>query len=418
MVTTVSPRSKIPAESLIELYCLAMSLLARLKAVQTEVEVPLTDLSQLTLAELKTEVVTFGQKHQGETYETAWEDQGWINFMVSKYGTSKVPQPSPPDQVRGVDGGAPRKNEHPSACAAPTGIGARRLRPDRRAFWTQIHPSQGQGHEHSSIWGHRTHSTGPGRRTGVRDVQPGDYGHDSSPSGSGVHCTSGSYPEHGERSGPRDQAPGGPDREAVDVSDPESETVAESCLAMHQDVQELHQMIQKFTQELESVLSSSKPLGKPFMMGEVFCSDASPLTQQVLNMGHQAFRFGLAQGDLSTIGGRQKLFQMIASHRPKHLWYSPVCGPWSSWSALNASRSLESQWEYQQQRSDLRYQIALGVVLYRYQVSTGLHFSWEQPQKSLMLLHPGLNEIHQHTQVSQFDMCEAGALKDPVNNSI
>ena len=325
------------------------------------------------------------------------------------------PQPSSSDQVRGVDGGAPRKNEHPSACAATAGIGARRLRLDRRAFWTQIHPSQGQGHEHSSIWGHRTHSTGPGRRAGVRDVQPGDYGHDSSPPGSGVHCSSGSYPEHGERSGPRDQAPGGPDREAVDMSDPESETVAESCLAMHQDVQELHQMIQKFTQELEGVLSSSKPLGKPFMMGEVFCSDASPLTQQVLNMGHQAFRFGLAQGDLSTIGGRQKLFQMIASHRPKHLWYSPVCGPWSSWSALNASRSLESQWEYQQQRSDLRYQIALGVVLYRYQVSRGLHFSWEQPQKSLMLLHPGLNEIHQHTQVSQFDMCEAGALRDPVN---
>ena len=325
------------------------------------------------------------------------------------------PQPSSSDQVRGVDGGAPRKNEHPSACAATAGIGARRLRLDRRAFWTQIHPSQGQGHEHSSIWGHRTHSTGPGRRAGVRDVQPGDDGHDSSPPGSGVHCSSGSYPEHGERSGPRDQAPGGPDREAVDMSDPESETVAESCLAMHQDVQELHQMIQKFTQELEGVLSSSKPLGKPFMMGEVFCSDASPLTQQVLNMGHQAFRFGLAQGDLSTIGGRQKLFQMIASHRPKHLWYSPVCGPWSSWSALNASRSLESQWEYQQQRSDLRYQIALGVVLYRYQVSRGLHFSWEQPQKSLMLLHPGLNEIHQHTQVSQFDMCEASALRDPVN---
>ena len=87
---------------------------------------------------------------------------------------------------------------------------------------------------------------------------------------------------------------------------------------MHQDVQELHQMIRKFTQELEGVLSYSKPLGKPFMMGEVFCSDESPLTQQVLNMGHQAFRFGFAQGDLSTIGGRQKLFQMIATHRPKH----------------------------------------------------------------------------------------------------
>ena len=74
MLNTVSPRSKIPVESLIELCCPAMSLLARLKAVQTEVEVPLTDLSQLTLSELKTEVVSFGQKHAGETFETAWED--------------------------------------------------------------------------------------------------------------------------------------------------------------------------------------------------------------------------------------------------------------------------------------------------------------------------------------------------------
>ena len=90
MLNTVSPRSKIPVESLIELCCPAMSLLARLKAVQTEVEVPLTDLSQLTLSELKTEVVSFGQKHAGETFETAWEDQSWINFMVAKYGTSKV----------------------------------------------------------------------------------------------------------------------------------------------------------------------------------------------------------------------------------------------------------------------------------------------------------------------------------------
>ena len=90
MLSTVSPRSKIPADSLIEFYCPAMSLLARLKAVQTEVEVPLTDLSQLTLAELKTEVVSFGQKHAGETFETAWEDQNWINFIVAKYGTSKV----------------------------------------------------------------------------------------------------------------------------------------------------------------------------------------------------------------------------------------------------------------------------------------------------------------------------------------
>ena len=67
-----------------------MSLLNRLKALQVEVEMPLPDLSHLTLAELKSEVVTFGTKHQGDSYEKAWEDQGWISFMVTKYGSSKV----------------------------------------------------------------------------------------------------------------------------------------------------------------------------------------------------------------------------------------------------------------------------------------------------------------------------------------
>ena len=34
-----------------------------------------------------------------------------------------------------------------------------------------------------------------------------------------------------------------------------------------------------------------------------------------------------------------------------------------------------------------------------------------------MLIQPGISEIHQHTQVSQFDMCEAGDLRDPVNHN-
>ena len=83
-------RFKCPATRLIDRHRLAMSLINRLKALQTEVEMPLPDLSHLTLTELKTEVVSFGQKHQGHTFEKAWEDQGWISFMVTKYGNSKV----------------------------------------------------------------------------------------------------------------------------------------------------------------------------------------------------------------------------------------------------------------------------------------------------------------------------------------
>jgi hypothetical protein len=66
------------------------SLINRLKSLQEETPVELPDLSALTLAQLAKVKVSFGQKHMGDTYEKAWEDQQWINFMVSKYGSSKV----------------------------------------------------------------------------------------------------------------------------------------------------------------------------------------------------------------------------------------------------------------------------------------------------------------------------------------
>ena len=66
------------------------SLLNRLKGLQAEVDVPLTHLSHLSLTDLEQEKVSFGQKHLGHTFSQAWEDQQWINFMVSKYAESKV----------------------------------------------------------------------------------------------------------------------------------------------------------------------------------------------------------------------------------------------------------------------------------------------------------------------------------------
>ena len=174
----------------------------------------------------------------------------------------------------------------------------------------------------------------------------------------------------------------------------------------------LNRWIRVLEHELHNTLNTTKPMGKPFMLGEIFCDAESTLTHQVRQLGHQAFRFGLADGDLSKIEGRQKLFHWIVQHRPQHLWYSPTCGPWSSWSNLNASRSLESQQKYQQLRHHLMYQVALGIVLYRHQVEHGRHFHLEQPSRSLMLHVHGLSEIHQHSQACQFDMCTQG-LKDP-----
>ena len=184
-------------------------------------------------------------------------------------------------------------------------------------------------------------------------------------------------------------------------------------MTVHADAQHLWTLIAEISKEFETVQKQCHAIGKPFVLGEIFCSSQSPLTHQVHQLEGQAFRHGEDQGDLATTNGRQKLFQKICMHRPKHLWFSPTCGPWSSWSSLNASRSIGHMEEYHQKRHDLRYQLALGVVLYRYQILHGRHFHWEQPQRSLMFLHSGLNEIHEHTRSCMFDMCEAGNLRDP-----
>ena len=186
--------------------------------------------------------------------------------------------------------------------------------------------------------------------------------------------------------------------------------------AVHSETHELWKNVEQISQEMHETLKQAKPLGNRWTLGEVMCSSKSPITQQTQQGGKMAFRFGLAQGDLSTTAGRAELFRLVGRHRPRHIWYSPTCGPWSSWSQLNASRSLHHQNSYHEQRRGLLYQIALGIVLYRYQMENKSHFHWEQPQKSLMFLNPNMAEVHEHTKACQFDMCRAGNLVDPENH--
>lgn len=148
---------------------------------------------------------------------------------------------------------------------------------------------------------------------------------------------------------------------------------------------------------------------------EVFCSSNSELTQQVRNLGKGAQRMSLDQADLSTQEGRQKLFEQVLMYRPKNIWFSPTCGPWSAWSNFNSNRSLESFDLIQQQRQELFYQLALGIVLLRHQFQLGYHLHWEQPRRSIMFATPLLQELYSKTWEAHFDMCRMGDLRDPVS---
>ena len=59
-------------------------------------------------------------------------------------------------------------------------------------------------------------------------------------------------------------------------------------------------------------------------------------------------------------------------------------------------------------RFDHVWQIALGLVLYRWQVSHGSHFHWEQPGGSDMFKFPELEELQQFCERCRFDLCRVG----------
>ncbi len=158
---------------------------------------------------------------------------------------------------------------------------------------------------------------------------------------------------------------------------------------------------------------SGRRIGKPMHVFEVFCSNQSRITQQVSSMGGRAQRYCREHTDLMTPEGRAVLFQDLWDHEPMHVWFSPECGPWSAWSNLNQSKSLQGWLDVQSKRWDNLEQLALGVVLMRHQRAKGNHFHWEQPSRSYMFQTPILQEVYSKTVAAEFDMCNLGNLCDP-----
>ena len=178
-------------------------------------------------------------------------------------------------------------------------------------------------------------------------------------------------------------------------------------------------LIKKLELELDQVrrqVTHHKIRQPSLKIFEIFCSSNSQITLQGNNLGFPSRRFGLEQGNLETVEGRRSMFTTLISRNPEHVWYSPVCGPWSGWSSLNGSQSMTAFDQLQARRLLHLEQVALGIVLLRYQRSQERHFHWEQPKTSLMLKLPYLEELHAYTRAASFDMCTAGDLKDPVNN--
>lgn len=174
-------------------------------------------------------------------------------------------------------------------------------------------------------------------------------------------------------------------------------------------------LVNKFEKELQTCAKIYQSTGPKIDLLEVFCHEDSTLTSQVIQMGGTACRHGHSQGDLMTAEGRHVLFSTLLRRCPKHVWLSPVCGPWGAWSMFNSLRSLESWDKVHAERWKMLIQVALCLVICRHQHRCNQHAHWEQPRGSLMLKLPYLQEVYRYMLVTYPDMCKAGNLKDPEN---
>jgi len=97
-------------------------------------------------------------------------------------------------------------------------------------------------------------------------------------------------------------------------------------------------LIQQYSKELQTIVQRHQHNREPRLdLLEVFCGPQSQLTSQAQKLGYRAERFGMLQGDLQTLQGRDSLFHLLVERKPKQVWFSPTCGPWSGFSCLNGS---------------------------------------------------------------------------------
>ena len=81
-------------------------------------------------------------------------------------------------------------------------------------------------------------------------------------------------------------------------------------------------------------------LGRPDLL-EVCANSDSPLVEAVENAGGQGLRTSFWNGyDLTTRGGRERLYQFCSRKRPRHVWFSSPCRV-SGASSQRVSRILD-----------------------------------------------------------------------------
>ena len=152
---------------------------------------------------------------------------------------------------------------------------------------------------------------------------------------------------------------------------------------------------------------------KQCVLLEVYADSCSPLTEALRQSGHFAIRFTRQDGDLATVEGRKKLWQIIDKYQPLNIWVAPECGPWGGWSKLNMCKSVALFDRINAWRKRELVHVDLCAQLCKFQVQRNRDFHLEQPNGSTMPKIEQFQTILSLTHRASFDMCQFG-LKHPV----
>ena len=421
------------------------SLAARLQKVQSPVDQIVPDLSQFSMEELETHTISFGKAHLGDSFQHVWDtDQKWVHWFISHYPTSSK------TSHRFFRHFVEMKVERAELTGIRVPLTEPIVLPEPPASSGHGNPlpeSKGSSQSQSSRQKHCTTDQRPrvarGTRSSSGRISVDSRGghaqcHDRS---TGRESPRDPHVEHGERFESGDFA--------ARTSHNVEPTIKPECQSRLDDgYQELHalidagdlshdsieeilnqdsssersaervrfnRLVQQYQREYDKVtLEPRKKLPRVDIM-EIFCGPNSQLTHQCQQLGFRAVRFGKEQCDLQTQQGREQVFRSLHHQQPKNAWFSPSCGPWSNWSCLNGSKSLQAWEELCEARIRHLEQIALGIVIFRHQRIMGDHFHWEQPRGSLMFRLPYLAEAFHYLLSVDFEMCTAGDLVDPQN---
>ena len=133
------------------------------------------------------------------------------------------------------------------------------------------------------------------------------------------------------------EIPNGVSSEGVTASEMEFQSYNRICKTL---IQRMMSEVSEVRHEID--LTNAKATSKKRLdLVEIMCSPDSELTKHVLRQDGNARRFGLSEGDLSQPKNRKELFRTLLIEKPRHAWYSPVCGPWCQWSHLNQNKSID-----------------------------------------------------------------------------